>query len=166
MSIGSASTRISTTTRLAVLAAAFMLALGAGLLAGCQSNDTAASSSAAQATASSATEATQAAATIEVEMTIDATEGEGEKTTETITIEEGATVFDVLQASNHKLDVQDSAYGKYVAGIDGVAAGDVTDSSGWMVALNGEDLMVSADEQEVKAGDKIEWYFVTSFDFD
>lgn len=178
MTFGSASTpRIS--TRFAAFAAALALALCAGLLAGCQGDDSATSSSSVEASASastaasSATEATGSeasdeagseAAAIEVSLTIDATEGNGEKSTEAVSVTEGSTVLDALQASKHAVDTQDSAYGAYVVAIDGLASGDVADMSGWMVAVNGEDLMVSADSQEVQAGDSIEWRFVTSFE--
>ena len=164
MSIGSENTRVSTQTRLAAMLAAVLLALCVGMLGGCGNND-AASSSAAQAPASSSTAAaSESAETLHVTVSIDLTAADGKVETAEVSVPAGATVLEATQATSFELDVQDSQYGKYVNAINGVATGDHGDQSGWLVAVNGEDLMVSADAQEVADGDKVEWRYVTSFE--
>ncbi|MFR2965952.1 MAG: DUF4430 domain-containing protein [Anaerovoracaceae bacterium] len=38
--------------------------------------------------------------------------------------------------------------------------GDYSDNTGWVYTINGETVMVGADEQILKDGDKISWEFV------
>ncbi|MBQ6394720.1 MAG: DUF4430 domain-containing protein [Atopobiaceae bacterium] len=104
-------------------------------------------------------------ATIDVSVTLDFNSIEEGERTEAVTIEEGSTVLDALEATGFLIDVQDSEYGAYVVAIDGVAAGDHGDESGWLVAVNGEDLMVSADEYQLNDGDVVTWRYVTTFEF-
>ena len=144
--------------RITALFAALMLALCAGMLAGCADNNAASSSSAdAAATASADTQ-------VKASVSIDTTSIQGEVRTIEVTVDAGGTVLDALEATGLELDVQDSQYGKFVNAIDGVATGDNGDMSGWLVAVNGQDLAVSADAQEVADGDAITWTYVTTFE--
>jgi hypothetical protein len=148
---------------LAILAAA-ALVLGISMLGGCGNNN-AASSSAAQASASSSTAATsETSEQLSVTVSVDLTAADGKVETAEVSVPAGATVLEATEATSFELDVQDSQYGKFVNAINGVATGDHGDQSGWLVAVNGEDLAVSADAQEVKDGDKIEWRYVTTFE--
>ena len=150
------STRIQ--NRLLATIAALLLALSVGMLAGCGNNN--AASSAAQDSSSAAVQAEQ----VNVLVSVDLTAADGKVETVEASVPAGSSVLDATQATTFMLDVQDSQYGKYVNAINGVATGDHGEQSGWLVAVNGKDLAVSADAQEVVEGDKIEWRYVTSFE--
>ena len=158
MTTGFANTHTTAQNRLLAILAAILLAFSIGTLAGC-GNDNAASSSA-QDASSSAAQAEQ----VNVTVSIDLTAADGKVETAEVSVPAGSTVLDATQATSFELDVQDSQYGKYVNAINGVATGDHGDQSGWLVAVNGEDLAVSADAQEVAEGDKVEWRYVTTFE--
>ena len=179
MTIGSNDARTARTisSRIATLLAAAALALGIAALAGCTpdaattapsvQDDTPAIVQSAQTDDDSSDEegaAAEDAESLQVTVSIDAAEGEGELTETAVELAEGATVLDALLATGTDVDVQDSQYGKYVNAIGGIASGDFGSMSGWLVALNGEDLMVSADQQEVADGDAVAWRYVTTFE--
>lgn len=111
--------------------------------------------------AGTATQEQQAA--IEVTVEIDATAGEGEKTSATIELPEGATAYDALVAAADDVNASDSEYGMYVQGINGLAGGDFGDMSGWMFEVNGEMAEVAASELELEPGDVVTWLYVTEF---
>lgn len=102
-------------------------------------------------------------ATIEVTVEIDATAGEGEKTTAEVELPEGATAYDALVAAADDVNASDSEYGMYVQGINGLAGGDFGDMSGWMFEVNGEMAGVGCSEYELAAGDVVTWLYVTEF---
>ncbi|MDO4429340.1 MAG: DUF4430 domain-containing protein [Atopobiaceae bacterium] len=102
-------------------------------------------------------------ATIEVTVEIDATAGEGEKTTAEVELPEGATAYDALVAAADDVNASDSEYGMYVQGINGLAGGDFGDMSGWMFEVNGEMAEVAASELELEPGDVVTWLYVTEF---
>ena len=102
-------------------------------------------------------------ATIEVTVEIDATAGEGEKTTAEVELPEGATAYDALVAAADDVNASDSEYGMYVQGINGLAGGDFGDMSGWMFEVNGEMAEVGCSEYELAAGDVVTWLYVTEF---
>lgn len=83
----------------------------------------------------------------------------------TLDLEEGATIYDALVASGVNITSSDSSYGKYVSAINGLAAGDQGEMSGWIFTLNGEDVMVSADQQELADGDSIAFNFILEPEF-
>lgn len=93
-----------------------------------------------------------------------------------ITVKEGSTVLDVLELilaterkgssefaanPNATAGVKNSAYGKYVYSICGLAEKDCGSTSGWTYYVNGKMPSVSADKYILKSGDKIEWVYVT-----
>ena len=102
-------------------------------------------------------------ATIEVTVEIDATAGEGEKTTSEVELPEGATAYDALVAAADDVNASDSEYGMYVQGINGLAGGDFGDMSGWMFEVNGEMAEGAASELELADGDVVTWLYVTEF---
>ncbi len=102
-------------------------------------------------------------ATMAVTVEIDATAGEGEKTTSEVELPEGATAYDALVAAADDVNASDSEYGMYVQGINGLAGGDFGDMSGWMFEVNGEMAEVAASECELAAGDVVTWLYVTEF---
>ena len=107
--------------------------------------------------------ADEAVAQIAVSVTIDATAGEGERTDFDLEVPEGATAYDALVATGADVNASDSDYGMYVAGIDGVAAGDFGDMSGWMFEVNGEMAEVGCSQYELADGDVVTWTYVTEF---
>ena len=164
MTIGSENTRITTSTRLFALIAALVLAFSVGTLTGCGDNSSTASSSTATASQSASTSSSSDAAQIAVTVSIDTTAAEGDVKNIEVKLDSDASVLDALETTELTLDVQDSSYGKYVNAIDGLAAGDKGDQSGWMYSVNGEMGAVSAGEQTVADGDTVTWQYVTSFE--
>lgn len=102
-------------------------------------------------------------ATMAVTVEIDATAGEGEKTSTEVDVPEGATAYDALVATGVDVNASDSEYGMYVQGIDGLAGGDFGDMSGWMFEVNGEMSDVSCSEATLADGDVVTWLYVTEF---
>ena len=100
---------------------------------------------------------------IAVTVEIDATAGEGELTTHDVELAEGATAYDALVAAADDVNASDSDYGMYVAGINGLAAGDFGDMSGWMFEVNGEMAEVGCSEYQLADGDVVTWVYVTEF---
>lgn len=158
MTISSTNTHSNVQTRVLAILAALALAFSIGTLAGCGNNDAASSSASADSASAAAAEQ------INVTVSVDFTVADGKVETAEVSVPAGSNVLEATQATAFQLDVQDSQYGKFVNAINGVATGDHGDQSGWLVAVNGEDLAVSADAQEVAEGDKIEWRYVTSFE--
>ena len=93
-----------------------------------------------------------------------------------ITVKEGSTVLDALELvlaterkgssgfeanPNAVAGVKNSAYGKYVYSICGLAEKDCGSRSGWTYKVNGKTPSMSADKYVLKSGDKIEWVYVT-----
>ena len=102
-------------------------------------------------------------ATMAVTVEIDATAGEGEKTTAEVELPEGATAYDALVAAADDVNASDSEYGMYVQGINGLAGGDFGDMSGWMFEVNGEMAEVGCSEYQLADGDVVTWIYVTEF---
>lgn len=142
-------------TKLGAGAAAFALAL---TLAACGSAPATTSDSS---NGSDAAQEQQAALAVTVE--IDATAADGEKTTTDVELPEGATAYDALVATDADVNAQDSDYGMYVQGINGLAAGDHGDMSGWMYSVNGETAEVGCSEYKLSSGDVVTWTYVTEF---
>jgi len=92
-------------------------------------------------------------------------EGNGKTISSRLTISKDSTVFSLLEElskkENFKLESKEyKGMGILVENIDGVKNG--TDNKYWQYWVNGELPMVSADQKEVKKGDKIEWKFATA----
>ena len=75
----------------------------------------------------------------------------------TVTVQEGATVYDALAASGIPYNARPSAYGVYVDAIGGVAE---TPNGGWTYHLNGQYINASCSSTVVHAGDSIQWIYV------
>ena len=133
--------------RIAACAAALVLALTVAACGGAPAADT----------------GQEQQATMAVTVEIDATAGEGEKTTAEVELPEGATAYDALVAAANDVNASDSEYGMYVQGINGLAGGDFGDMSGWMFEVNGEMAEVGCSEYELAAGDVVTWLYVTEF---
>ncbi len=78
-------------------------------------------------------------------------------------VEEGTSVLEATQiyCVANELDIEIDSAGGYITGLLGISDGDYSDNTGWVYTINGETVMVGADEQILKDGDKISWEFVT-----
>lgn len=79
-------------------------------------------------------------------------------------IKKGETVYSLITKARDKyrfaLNVQDTAFGKYIAGIAGIEEKACGDESGWKYNVNGKYPDKSCSAVKVKAGDSIEWVYV------
>ena len=77
-------------------------------------------------------------------------------------VEEGTSVLEATQiyCVANELDIEIDSAGGYITGLLGIRDGDYSDNTGWVYTINGETVMVGADEQILKDGDKISWEFV------
>lgn len=134
-----------------LFALALAAALGAGVLAGCSSDQGSSANSGSQ--DSSQQVPAEGTVTVTVgNIVTDETLASG-----AVELPEGATALDALQALGVEVTVEDSAYGAYVSAINGVASEGM---SGWTFAINGEMPSVSAGEAEVQPGDTVEWTYI------
>lgn len=80
-----------------------------------------------------------------------------------ITLEEGQTVFDALEAVCDKNGVSLEYKSKaYIQGIGGLKEKDCGSASGWMYRVNGTAPAKAASKYTLSDGDDVEWYYVTS----
>lgn len=101
--------------------------------------------------------------TIAVSVTIDATAAKVDATTVDVDVPEGATVYDALVETGADVNAKDSSYGRYVAGINGVAEQDFGPMSGWLFEVNGEQSDKACSEYVLEDGDEVTWTYVTDF---
>ncbi len=76
---------------------------------------------------------------------------------DTITIGEGSTALDVLQATGLELDAQQAEYGMFVNAVDGLANEGM---KGWTYTVNGEQVQTPADQMYLKDGDQVTWSYI------
>ena len=76
-------------------------------------------------------------------------------------VEEGTSVLEATQiyCVANELDIEIDSAGGYITGLLGISDGDYSDNTGWVYTINGETVMVGADEQILKDGDKSSWEF-------
>lgn len=141
------------TKSIATFASAALLAAAVGLF-GCASGGQQASS--ADSSAGFSTESTIAQIEIPVKVT---SPGADEQVAydETVTIGEGSTALDVLQATGLELDAQQGDYGMFVNAVDGLANEGM---KGWTYTVNGEQVQVPADQTYLNDGDVVEWSYI------
>ncbi|PFD34293.1 hypothetical protein CN285_25630 [Bacillus cereus] len=77
-----------------------------------------------------------------------------------VDVQEGDTVYSVLQSTGLDVDAMGSKDGIYVKGINDLYEKDITATSGWKYRVNGAFPNYSAGVVKVKPGDTIEWVFV------
>ncbi|MCL1879817.1 MAG: DUF4430 domain-containing protein [Actinomycetia bacterium] len=80
-----------------------------------------------------------------------------------VPVESESTVLAVTKASGLDVTTNSASIGEYVTAINGLASGAVSAEAGWIFNINGEMAMDGADVAKVKAGDRIDWQYVTSF---
>ena len=82
-------------------------------------------------------------------------------------ITDGMTALDLLnkaaEDNNIKVESKKTEYGTYVSGINHVSEGSCGKSSGWMFKVNGTTPDVGADSYKLKAGDKVEFFYVCDY---
>lgn len=128
-------------------------------LAGCGSNAPASSSAASTqgSSAAASQQADQPGELIETKATI--TDADGNTTSYTVQIPAAdATALAVLEATDAEVATENSQYGTYITAINGIAA---EGNSGWVYAVNGEQVMEAVDVCPVAAGDTVEFSFIT-----
>lgn len=146
-------TEMNMTKRMVALVSAALLAATMGL-AGCSSGEEEASSNSSAANFSTESQIEQVGIPVKV------TTHDGESKVlydETVTIGEGSTALDVLQATGLELDAQTGDYGMFVNAVDGVANEGM---KGWTYTVNGEQVQVSADQAYLNDGDVVEWSYI------
>ena len=74
-------------------------------------------------------------------------------------MEEGHTVYDLLNKTGLDVEVTKSAYGIYVKSIEGLAEFDEGAESGWMYRVNGDFSDYSASLYSLSEGDYVEWLY-------
>lgn len=75
-------------------------------------------------------------------------------------MQEGTTVFDVLNNTGLDIDSTGSGNSKYIKGINDLYEFDKGPKSGWKYRVNGTFPNRSAGAYKVKPGDNIEWVYV------
>ncbi|PEB53021.1 cell wall anchor protein [Bacillus pseudomycoides] len=78
-----------------------------------------------------------------------------------VSIEDGETAYSLLQkAMGDKVIAENTKYGIYVKGIDGLMGGD---TSGWTYDVNDKAAMVGADSYKLDSGDVVAFRFVADW---
>ncbi|EOP00270.1 DUF4430 domain-containing protein, partial [Bacillus cereus] len=77
-----------------------------------------------------------------------------------VDVQEGATVYSVLNSTGLDVDASGSKGDVYVKGINDLYEKDISDTSGWKYRVNGAFPNRSAGVVTVKPGDTIEWVYV------
>ncbi|EOQ05129.1 hypothetical protein KOY_02915 [Bacillus cereus VDM021] len=82
-----------------------------------------------------------------------------------VPIEDGETAYSLLQkVMGTKVTAENTKYGMYVKGIDGLMAGDISATSGWAYDVNDQAAMVGADSYKLESGDVVAFRFVVNWD--
>lgn len=78
----------------------------------------------------------------------------------TVTLEEGATVYDALVESGIPYNARSSQYGYYVDAIGGVEENHGGTSGGWTYYVNGSYINASCSSTVLHEGDSVQWVYV------
>lgn len=153
-------------TRITRLLVALSLAASLAVLPACSSPSTSSASSSAATTtsqsqaASASSQGSTQAADISVTVTIASPNTEGfEAIEEVVSVDEGASALDALQAATPDVVVEDGQYGAFVTNINGLANGSAGAQSGWTYTVNGEYVPDSAADYTLADGDTVAWEF-------
>lgn len=141
------------TKNVAAVASAALLVAAMGLF-GCAGGEQ--ESSSAASSSGFSTESTISQMEIPVKVTSPGADGQV-TFDETVTIGEGSTALDVLQAAGLELDAEQSEYGMFVNAVNGLANEGM---KGWTYTVNGEQPQVSADQTYLEDGDAVEWSYI------
>ena len=78
-----------------------------------------------------------------------------------ITLEDGDSVFDILNRSGVSVDSSRNFLGVNVAAIGGLREKECGGQSGWVYEINGVQIMKSSDKQKLANGDSVVWKYIT-----
>ena len=95
-----------------------------------------------------------------VSVSVDASLGGGSSTSVTVTVPQGSSVLDALEAAGYGVSTQNTQHGIYITGIGGVEASS-RDRRGWVYAVNGVEPSYSAANYALSSGDSIAWAYVS-----
>ena len=76
----------------------------------------------------------------------------------TVKVAADATVYDALLATGYEIDAEDTQYGKYVHGINGVMD---SANTGWVYTENDNEVMEGADAHKVVPGAVYLWTLIS-----
>lgn len=99
-----------------------------------------------------------------VGVTVDGSAAGGRSGSVQVSVPMGATVYDALLAAGANVSATSTAYGTYVAGINGLAEREHGGSSGWVYAVNGAEPNVACSAYELSSGDSVVWTYVNVTD--
>ena len=105
---------------------------------------------------------TQELTAMTIRVSIDGTSAGGGYRDATVTLEPGANVYDALLATGAGVNARGSAYGTYVAAIDGLAEKDHGGMSGWVYAVNGVEPQTACSNYTLSDGDVVAWLYVNA----
>ena len=97
----------------------------------------------------------------QVTVTIAYSVGEGadyKSKTTTVAVAADATVYDAMEVTGWTIDAEDSAYGKWVHGIDGIQD---SANTGWVYTENGNEVMDGASSHVVVDGATYDWTLIS-----
>lgn len=95
-----------------------------------------------------------------VSVTINAANAQAGTSSTTVSVKQGATVYDALKATGVSINARSTAYGVYVAGISGITEQTSGQQAGWVYAVNGVQPNVACSAYRVHDGDTIVWTYV------
>lgn len=83
---------------------------------------------------------------------------------ESVTVEKGTTVFDVLDEvlTKNDIDYVEGSYG-YISSIDGISEFDHGENSGWMFKIGGKHSNLGCREQKLNKNITVEWFFTDDY---
>lgn len=136
---------------------------GDSALEGASSSDSSASSSGSTSSSSSDSRST-ASDTAIVTVTVDGSAAGGRSGSVRVSVPEGASVYDALVATGANISATNTAYGTYVAAINGLAEREHGGSSGWVYAVNGTEPNIACSAYVLSAGDTVVWTYVNVTD--
>ncbi len=97
---------------------------------------------------------------VRVTLTVDGSAAGWGSSTVSLALSQGSTVYDALSASGASVNARSTAFGLYVAGINGLAEFDHGGSSGWTYSVNGVEPSYTCDGYVLSSGDVIRWTYV------
>ena len=102
----------------------------------------------------------RAPSAITVSVTVDGSAAGAGSASATLSLSPGATPYDALVAAGASVNARSTAYGTYVAGIDGLAEREHGGQSGWVYAVNGSEPSTACSNYALADGDSVTWTYV------
>lgn len=79
----------------------------------------------------------------------------------TVSLAQGATVYDALVATGVSFNANSTAYGKYVSSIGGLVEKATSSTAGWVYYVNGSEPSTSCSSYTLKDGDSVSWDYTS-----